>query len=198
MDGKTLTMGGGDQQQVSIASFSKVVLDGAQITYNAAASTINGITVNNGKIGKIYVADLNDNNLVLGGTTTVNGELQLSNQWNSQFEIEKLVGAGTLSTAKGGLQWMSVTIKSLSDGNQKFTGNLNLAHNNNSNRDQVLINTGTQDVSFNSLTLDYGSHAMDFTLDANAEIAQMTLTSGTANFTGDHLLTIGALTGSAP
>lgn len=198
MDGKTLTMGGGEQQKVSIASFSKVVLDGAQITYNAAASTINGITVNNGKIGKIYVADLTNDNLVLGGTTTVNGELQLSNQWNSQFEIDKLVGAGTLSTVKGGIQWMSVTINSLSDGNQKFTGNLNLAHNNGDNRDQVLINTGTQDVSFNSLTLDYGSHAMDFTLEANAEIAQMTLTSGTANFTGNHLLTIGALTGSAP
>ena len=200
MEGKTLTMGGAEGHQVSIASFSNVVLDGAQITYDAAASTINGVTVNSGKTGKIKVEDLNTGDLVLGGTTTVNGTLELSNHWNAQFKINKLVGDGTLTTKKdGAAQWMTVTIDSLSDGDQKFTGDLNFAHNNSENREKVLINTGNQNVSFRSLSLDYpADRTMDFTLGADAAIAQMTLTSGTANIAGDHQLTVGTLSGSGP
>lgn len=200
MEGKTLNMGGAEGHQVSIDSFSKVVLDGAQITYNAAASTINGVTVNSGKTGKIKVEDLDTGDLVLGGTTTVNGTLELSNHWNSQFKINKLVGDGTLTTKKdGAAQWMTVTIDSLSDGDQKFTGALNFAHNNSNNKEKILINTGDQNVSFRSLSLDYpADRTMDFTLGADAAIAQMTLTSGTANIAGDHQLTVGTLSGSGP
>ena len=197
--GATLHIGSAESHTVNISSLSHVVLDGGTILYAAnASSAINGLTVESGKTGTVRIDDITEQNLVFAGTTKIDGTLNLSNNWNSQFKFNKLVGAGTLSTVKGGNQWMTLTIDSLSDGDLKFTGDISYAHNNGDAKDKVIINTGSQEVSFRSLSLDINTgHTMQFNLGADTTIGQMTLTSGTAAFTGTGKLTLGGLDGGA-
>lgn len=199
--GATLTIGGGESQSVNISSLSHIVLDGGTILYAAnASSAINGLTVESGKTGTVRIDDITEQNLVFAGTTKIDGTLNLSNNWNSQFKFNKLVGAGTLSTVKGGNQWMTLTIDSLSDGDLKFTGDISYAHNHGDAKDKVIINTGSQEVSFRSLSLDINTgHTMQFNLGADTTIGQMTLTSGTLALAGadTHTLTLGGLDGGA-
>ena len=193
--GATLTIGGGESQSVNISSLSHIVLDGGTISYNAAASTLNGLTVESGKTGTISVYDMNDKTMMLKGRTTVDGTLNISNTWNTQITIDKLVGGGKIAQASGGSQWMDLTINSLSDGDATFTGELSLKHN--QANDDIIINTGSKAVSFKSLELAIGGHTMQFNLGADTTIGQMTLTSGTAAFTGTGKLTLGGLDGEA-
>lgn len=197
--GATLSIGSAESHTVNISSLSHVVLDGGTILYAAnASSAINGLTVESGKTGTVRIDDITEQNLVFAGTTKIDGTLNLSNNWNSQFKFNKLVGAGTLSTVKGGNQWMTLTIDSLSDGDLKFTGDISYAHNNGDAKDKVIINTGSQEVSFRSLSLDINTgHTMQVNLGADTTIGQMTLTSGTAAFTGTGKLTLGGLDGEA-
>ena len=199
--GATLSIGSAESHTVNISSLSHVVLDGGTILYAAnASSAINGLTVESGKTGTVRIDDITEQNLVFAGTTKIDGTLNLSNNWNSQFKFNKLVGAGTLSTVKGGNQWMTLTIDSLSDGDLKFTGDISYAHNNGDAKDKVIINTGSQEVSFRSLSLDINTgHTMQFNLGADTTIGQMTLTSGTLALAGadTHTLTLGGLDGGA-
>ena len=192
IQGATVTLGTGEGTTASMESFSHVNLDGGQITVNAQNATINGVSVAAGKAGTVKVEDMKNspNTVTLAGITQVDGTLNLTNNWNSSFTIERLAGSGTLSQPAGGQQEMLLTINSL----EGFTGNLSLKHN--KDNDAININTGTTAVSFNSLDLDIGNHSANFTLGAATNIGQMTLSNGSALFTGEHMLTVGGVTGA--
>ena len=190
----TVTLGTGEGTTASIESFSHVSLDGGQITVNAQNATVNGVSVASGKTGTVKVEDMQNSpkTVTLAGVTKVDGTLNLTNNWNSSFTIDQLSGAGTLSQPAGGQQEMVLTINSL----QGFTGSMILKHN--KNKDAININTGATAVNFKALELAIGGHTANFTLGADTGIEQMTLTSGTLNFTGAHTLTVGGVTGSGP
>ena len=193
-DGKTLTLGGGESTKVNISSFTEVVLDGGTISYNADESTINGLTVKDGKSGTLHLEDMGSKALVLGGDTAVEGTLTVKNHWNSLLTISHLTGDGNLIQTNGdnAVQEMIFAINSL----EGFTGAIELSHN--QQGDTTSINTGSSDVQFRALTMNIGSHTMNFALDADATIGALTLTAGTANFTGAGTLTVGGLDGTAP
>ena len=191
-DGKTLTLGGGDSTKVNISSFTQVVLDGGTISYNADESTINGLTVNSEKAGTLHLEDMGSKALVLGGDTVVDGTLTAKNHWNSLLTISHLTGDGTLVQTNGNaVQEMIFAINSL----QGFTGAIELSHN--MGGDTTSISTGSSDVQFRALTMNIGSHTMNFALDADATIDALTLTAGTANFTGAGTLGAGGVDGTA-
>lgn len=195
IQGATVTIGSGEGTTASIASFSHVSLDDAQITVNAQNAAIKGVSVANGKTGTIRVEDMKNspNTVALNGVTQVDGTLNLTNNWNSSFTIEQLSGAGTLNQPAGGQQEMLLTINSLKD----FTGTLSLKHDKGS--DAININTGTTAVNFNTLELAIGGHTANFTLGANTGIGLAKLTSGTLALSGadTHTLTLGGLEGGA-
>ena len=192
-NGKTLTLGGGDKTKVDISSFSHVVLDGGTISYDADESTINGLTVNSEKAGTLHLEDMGSKALVLDGNTVVDGTLTVMNHWNSLLTINRLTGSGTFIQTNGdnAAQEMIFAINSL----EGFTGAIELSHN--INGDTTSISTGAVDVDFRALTMNIGSHTMNFALDANAAIGTLTLTAGTANFTGAGTLTVDGLDGTA-
>lgn len=96
-----LTIGGGDTQTSSLASFSSVILDGGTIRYNNKQDTLHNVTVASGKTGVINSYDMGRASdgaaLVLEGDTRVDGTLNIRNEWNAQFSIKKLAGSGTLN-----------------------------------------------------------------------------------------------------
>ena len=100
-EGATLTVGGGDAQTVSIASFKTgVELDGGKIYYQNKGGVINNLSVTskNGTFEMYDMGQVADNALLtLAGTTTLNGNLTYKNTWNSQINIEKLTGNGNLT-----------------------------------------------------------------------------------------------------
>lgn len=101
VNGVQLTVGDGDGKTASISSFSSVVLDGGTIRFNNKLDTFNNLTVESGKSGTINSFDMGARAdgaaLTLAGTTTVNGELTVQNQWNAQFVVDDLSGTGTLN-----------------------------------------------------------------------------------------------------
>lgn len=100
-EGATLTVGGGDAQTVSIASFKTgVELDGGKIYYQNKGGVINNLSVTskNGTFEMYDMGQVADNALLtLAGTTTLNGNLTYKNTWNSQINIEKVTGNGNLT-----------------------------------------------------------------------------------------------------
>ncbi|MCQ2366268.1 MAG: autotransporter-associated beta strand repeat-containing protein [Akkermansia sp.] len=212
--GKTLTLGGGDSNNVNISSFSQVVLNGGNIIVDSAASTIQGLTVGTDKSGVFLVNDLNTATYRLAGVTRADGNLTVANNWNAQVQVDALVGAGTFSVSgnngdtvslqRDAQQKLELTINSLSFGNDSFTGDLVIRHNTTSpsdNMDTFTINTGDQAVTFRSMTVDFNqaraTAPLAFNLGADATMTgAMTLTSGDVNVTGAHTLTVGGLTGT--
>lgn len=97
ISGSTLSLSGGNDNSGSIASFSAVELDNANIYFNNNKDTFHNLTVtSNG--GSIELYDMGDDTkaLTFAGTTTLNGTLTLSSTWNSQLYIEQLSGSGNL------------------------------------------------------------------------------------------------------
>lgn len=101
VNGVQLSVGDGDGKTASISSFGSVVLDGGTIRFNNKLDTFNNLTVESGKTGTINSFDMGARAdgaaLTLAGTTTVNGELTIQNQWNAQFVVDDLSGTGTLN-----------------------------------------------------------------------------------------------------
>lgn len=102
--GKTLTFGGGDSETNSAASFTSVDVNGT-LYYANKTSTWNNVTFNAGSI--LQSDDMGvpgsdkdnwnyENSFHMTGTTTVNGEVYILSNWNAQYTIDKLAGAGTL------------------------------------------------------------------------------------------------------
>lgn len=96
-EGKTLTLGTGDSQTNSIASFSSIDLSGT-IKHNNSVATLNNVTVPADKTGKIFAYDMGSTSdgFKLAGTTTLNGNLTVCNKYNFQMKVDELAGSGTL------------------------------------------------------------------------------------------------------
>lgn len=95
--GATLSIGTGDTNTASIASFSTVELDGGAIRFQNKQDTFHNLTVT-AEGGALHFADMGqaaDSALTtLADTTTLNGDLKFTNEWNVQIQIEKLSGTG--------------------------------------------------------------------------------------------------------
>ena len=95
-EGKTLTIGGGDSETNSIASFTSIDLAGT-IKHQNSKATLNNVTVPTGKTGKIFAFDMGEDadGFKLAGTTTLNGNLTVCSKWNFQMKVDELAGSGT-------------------------------------------------------------------------------------------------------
>ncbi len=95
-EGKTLTIGTGDSQTNSIASFTSIDLVGT-IKHNNQKATLNNVTVPTGKTGKIFAFDMGEDadGFKLAGTTTLDGNLTVCSKWNFQMKVDELAGSGT-------------------------------------------------------------------------------------------------------
>ena len=95
-EGKTLTIGTGDTQTNSIASFTSIDLVGT-IKHNNKKATLNNVTVPTGKTGKIFAFDMGEDadGFKLAGTTTLDGNLTVCSKWNFQMKVDELAGSGT-------------------------------------------------------------------------------------------------------
>ena len=94
-EGKTLTLGGGDSQTNSIASFTSIELAGT-FKLNNSKATLKGVTVPTSKTGKIFAYDMGNeaNGFNLAGTTTLTGNLVVCSKYNFQMKVDALAGSG--------------------------------------------------------------------------------------------------------
>ena len=95
-EGKTLTLGAGQSETNSIASFTSIELAGT-IKHNNSVATLNNVTVPADKTGKIFAYDMGSTSdgFKLAGTTTLNGNLTVCNKYNFQMKVDNLAGSGT-------------------------------------------------------------------------------------------------------
>lgn len=95
-----LELAGGNDNFASISSFKEsVTLDNAKVEFNNQADTFTNVTVTkNGASLELFDMGAPEDNkaLTFAGTTTLNGDLNLTSTWNSQLHIEKLKGTGNL------------------------------------------------------------------------------------------------------
>ena len=207
-----LNLGAAEGNSIDISSFSKLVLDNGVIKQTMAASTYNNVTVDATKTGKIASIDMNTGTHTLADDTTVDGTLTLANFWNAQFKIENLVGNGTLEvkglnsntdigTRTASNEQMQLTIDSLSSGDKKFTGSINIDHQSgkNQNQESFTIKSGKQAVSFSSLRANVVTEAtVTYTADAASTIGLVNIVTDNSTLTvnGDATTTITSLTGA--
>lgn len=94
-EGKTLTLGTGQGQANSIASFTSIDLAGT-IKHNNSVATFNSVTVPTGKTGKIFAYDMGgtSDGFKLAGTTTLEGDLVVCSKYNFQMKVDVLAGSG--------------------------------------------------------------------------------------------------------
>ena len=120
-EGVTLTLGGGDGNTVSISSFSSIVIDGGQITFNNKRDTFNNLTVTS-KGGAFHSEDHgNDPNNQPGtvkstfaGTTQLDGDFNFTARYNGQYAFEKLAGTGNFTVTQGS-ETLSISLGDLSE-----------------------------------------------------------------------------------
>lgn len=138
--GKQLTIGGGDGQTNSVASFTSVLVNGT-IYGNNGTTTLNNVTFGNdgvlhsfdmGGAGSAAANGTYDNSFHLTGTTTVNGEAYILSYWNAQYTIDKLAGSGTLKfrgNGKNNEGAAEATYYTISD-TEEFTGSFDILNTN--------------------------------------------------------------------
>ena len=92
---KTLTLGTGQGQTNSIASFTSIELSGT-IKHNNSVATLNNVTVPADKTGKIFAYDMGSTSdgFKLAGTTTLTGNLVVCSKYNFQMKVDALAGSG--------------------------------------------------------------------------------------------------------
>ena len=191
----TLSLGTAEGNVVDISSFNKIELSNGTIEQKMAAGTYNNVTVETGKTGAIRSMDMNSGTHVLAGDTQVDGTLTIANNWNAQFEIQKLIGSGTVrmtgTNGSSPAQGMTITVDSLSSGERKFTGNIEIDHVKNDSVENFTINTGTTAVNFNSLSVKMdAAKELAFNAQANTGINSTTITSGTLAMNVDQGATV--------
>ena len=94
--GVTLTIGGGESETNSVASFTSINLLG-EIYHKNSVATLNNVTVPAEATGIIYSFDMGKaaDGFRLAGTTTVEGTLYVCNKWNFQMKVDQITGSGT-------------------------------------------------------------------------------------------------------
>ncbi len=150
----TLTIGSGDGQNNNLSSFSCVELDGGKIHWNSAGAASGSVSLNGlattSKGGTFLIYDINGNPIVLGGTTTLNGNLTLvNNNWGNGLTIQKLTGAGSLNATSGSsADALTIDINSI----ENYTGGISIA-----NSKTILNASMGENVNLASLTLNAGT-----------------------------------------
>ena len=158
--GATLTIGTGDSQNNNLSSFSGVELDGGRIYWNSAGAASGTTSMKNlsttSRGGTFQIYDINGNPIVLGGTTTLNGNLTLENSvWGNGLTIQKLTGTGSLNaTSTNSSDSLTLAINSI----ENFSGGISI------------VNPKT------TLNANMGD---------DVKLAHLTLNAGTANIKGD-------------
>lgn len=148
--GTTLSIGTADGQNNNLSSFSNVVLDGGKIRWQSAGAgtghtSMNGLTTTE-KGGTFQIFDISPNPIVLGGTTTLEGDLTLQNSnWGSGLIIENLTGAGSLdATSTSSTEALTISINAV----ENYTGGISIV-----NPKTTLNATMNGGVALSSLTL---------------------------------------------
>lgn len=128
--GATLSIGAGDANTASIASFSTVELDGGAIRFQNKQDTFHNLTVT-AKGGALHFEDMgqveNSALTTLADTTTLNGDLKFTNTWNVQIQIEKLSGTGNFIIDGNGRNTVNSGIISI-NGVDNYTGKVKITN----------------------------------------------------------------------
>lgn len=128
--GATLSIGAGDANTASIASFSTVELDGGAIRFQNKQDTFHNLTVT-AKGGALHFEDMgqveNSALTTLADTTTLNGDLKFTNTWNVQIQIEKLSGTGNFIIDGNGRNTANSGIISI-NGVDNYTGKVKITN----------------------------------------------------------------------
>lgn len=85
-------------QEASLSSFNSIEIDGGHIRVQSKKDTWNNVTVTS-KGATLHIEDLANSAtdiLTLAGTTTLNGNLTMTNNWGERIAIQKLSGTGAL------------------------------------------------------------------------------------------------------
>ena len=98
-EGKTLEVGSGGANAAgsSIASFSAVNLDGGNLRFNTASTSINALTVSKASNMVVQYTGNPQPTLTLNDTTILNAALSVTNNDSGKLLIEKLSGSGNLT-----------------------------------------------------------------------------------------------------
>lgn len=126
--GATLSIGAGDGNTASIASFSTVELDGGAIRFENKQDTFHNLTVTaNG--GSLHSEDMGQGDSVLSfaDTTTLNGDFKFTNTWNVQMVVDKLAGTGNFiidGAGRNTADAANIEIKSLDN----YTGTVKITN----------------------------------------------------------------------
>lgn len=154
-----LHLAGGNYAMASVANFSNIELDNAEIEFDNQADTFRNVTVStNGS--KMELFDMGDDEkaLTFAGTTTLNGNLNVTSTWNSQWYIEKLSGSGNLvidDAARS--QMLVVTI----DGSDNYTGQVQVKQRHGNLTMNVAENAGVNVVFTDTSDTGYGGGARE-------------------------------------
>ena len=135
-EGVQLNLGNGDlngsnKQEASLSSFNSIVLDGGHIRVQNKKDTWKNVTVTE-KGATLHINDLANSEtdiLTFAQTTTLNGNLTMTNDWGERIVIEKLCGTGSLIIDDDGRSdAVSLTISST----EKYSGKIHVkqTHNN--------------------------------------------------------------------
>ena len=122
----TLTIGSGDNQVNDVSSFSAVKLDNGHIYYKNKGGIINGLTVtaNGGSIEVYDLDNADDAILLFDGTTTLTGNLTMTNTYGHKITMNTLKGAGNLVLDDNArTDNVTLTINAVED----FTGKVQIA-----------------------------------------------------------------------
>ena len=183
-----LTIGADDKQTASISSFSSVKLEGGTLYFNNKQDVLHNLVVEASKTGVIDSYDMGKDSdgaaLVLDGTTNIYGTLTIQNQWNAQFNIKQLAGAGTLNIKgkNGGSssdEGATYTINS-----EGFTGKVDIANSNATVKLADGAKLGTMEIGPGSLLVDTDSTATVASLKVRDNKAATITVNGTLNVEG--------------
>ena len=185
----TLTVGDSEDSKTtltSIASFSKVTLDGGKLNYNSSPFTIKNLTVTE-KGGVINYADFKDSGhpdynttkadaMRFAGKTSLGGVLTLTSTWKYAARFDCLTGAGDLNAPGTGNGVLYLMVDSL----EGYKGKINLTKG--TSTTEVDIATGSKTVAFKGMS---ATNAMTLNLAVQADATMtegLSLTNGaTAN-----------------
>lgn len=114
----TITMGSGQETTPKLSSFSSMVFDGGSVLFNCKNDDWTNVVVST-KGGSIHLEDMDTNEtdgLNFLGTTTLNGELDITTTWGAQVNITKVTGSGNIHIGEGGRnEVLTLTIDSVED-----------------------------------------------------------------------------------
>lgn len=130
----TITMGSGEGTTPKLSSFSSMVFDGGSVLFNCKNDDWTNVVVST-KGGSIHLEDMDTketDGLNFLGTTTLNGELDITTTWGAQVNITKVTGSGNIHIGEGNrTEVLTLTIDSVEDysGKVHVTNKANVAFN---------------------------------------------------------------------